>query len=239
MKIAIIVVIVIAVLYYIGSQTEKKEKQAAQQESNPKLHPDAFDLNTPEYWSNYTGTVLSDTYEGTYADAETMHGNDFAKYIAVAASMTWEEHLDEVKELQVYLMPCRIVWLLKDGSGVWTRVENDFNDFKQGFYDCPVFTDCAHADVISEFLRSTNRNGISAFGVMLKKSLLQNECLVLLTEAIPPYCTLRAKVLPAPSEAQPDSQSVPNQTPAAEDPRAALEAQMRELLKARSGEKKE
>ena len=89
-------------------------------------------------------------------------------------------------------------------------------------------------------MRSTNRNGISALGVMLKKSLLQNERLVLQTEAILPYCTLRAKVRPAAaSEEQSNTQPTPNQTLAAEDPRTALEEQMRALLKEKSGEKKD
>lgn len=239
MKIAIIVVIVIAVLYFIGAKEEKKEK-AEQKSQDRKPKTGDFDLNTPEYWSRYTGDVLAETNEGTYADAETMHKNDFAKYIAVAASMSREDHLDGLTELQVYLLPYRIVWLMKDEKGIWSRVENSFNDFKQGFYDCPVFEDLSYEDIISEFLRSTNRNGISALGVMLKKSLLQNERLVLQTDAILPYCTLRVKVRPAATSEEPsNTQPTPNQTLAAEDPRTALEAQMRALLKEKSGEKKD
>lgn len=238
MKVAVIVVIVIAILYFIGAREEKKEK-AEQKSQTHKPHPGDFDPNTPEYWSAYVGDVLAETYEGTYADAEIMHNNDFAKYIVVAASMSREEHLDGLCELQVYLLPYRIVWLMKDEKGIWSRVENSFNDFKQGFYDCPVFKDLAYADIVSEFLRSTNRNGISALSVMLKKSLLQNERLTMQTEHIPPYCTLRVTVSPAAPEAEAGTETTPNQTPAAEDSRAKLEAQMRELLKTKHTEQKE
>lgn len=236
MKIAIIVAIILAVLYYIGAQTEKKEKKEQAEQKKKDLA--AFDLNTPEYWSKYLGGVLAETYEGTYADAQRMHSNRFAEYIAVAASMKREEHLDGLVELQAYLLPYEIVWLLKDEKGVWVRVENAFNDFKADFRSCIVFEDCPHEDVISEFLTSTSRSGISALGVMLKKSLLRNDRLVLETDGLLPYCTLRVKVLPAPAaETEPDTP--PEPATEEDNARAALEAQMRALLKEKQGKEKE
>ncbi len=233
MKIAIVVVIILVILYHIGKNETKKEAQKAKADS--KSAAPAPDPNTPEYWSQTASKFWMNTREGLDFEADDVLKNNFGKYIAAASTLQREAKLDGVVEIQLYILPPRIVWLLKCEDSTWIRAIDTFDDFKQGFRDCPIFEDCDFDRVIAEFLdRTTSRNGIAAFCTMMKKSLLENKRLIPQTENIPDCCTLRAAVKPAPAKPAPAPESNPNQTPVQPNSRAALEAQMQELLRKRN-----